>query len=87
MSRIGLPWRGALQNTSQYGEWYGSKKVKGLNIIAKITMAGKGRYHWEIDSNIGVLAKGDETANTGGLPAAKEAVSIALTDWAETYKG
>ena len=87
MSRIRLPWRGALSNTSQHGEWYGAKKVKGVNINAKITMAGRGQYRWVVDSNLGVLAKGDETTNTGGLPAAKEAASIALTDWAETYNG
>ena len=81
MSRIGLSWRGALQNTSQFGVWYGNRTYQGHNIHAEITMNPKGHYRWEVLIYARTIQTGTETAGSGGLTAAKEAISIIVSDY------
>lgn len=80
MKRISLPWRAALSNTSQYGEWYGVRTFKGMQLRGVIVMNPKGTYNWTLSYGGKDIGSGSETTNSGGLAAAKEAVSILATD-------
>lgn len=83
MSRMKLAWRGAPSNTRHYAEWFGTRTIKGLQYrghIISISTVDNGAYKWSASIGGRDIASGTESATSGGLPAAKESIDIALSD-------
>ena len=65
-------------NTRYHGEWYGNAKHRatGYQLHGEVKMGQDRVYRWEASYGGKVVASGSEST----LPAAKEAVDIALSD-------